>query len=60
MGSRLFKRWFALPLKQVQTINDRHNVVSWFLDKRTSMEDAVLYQKSRNLERLITKVAVCG
>ena len=59
MGSRLFKRWFALPLKQVQTINDRHNVVSWFLDNRTSMEDAQSYiRKVGDLERLITKVAV--
>jgi DNA mismatch repair protein MutS len=59
MGSRLFKRWFALPLKQVQTINDRYNVVSWFIDNRTSMEDAQSYiRKVGDLERLITKVAV--
>ncbi|HOG20430.1 MAG TPA: DNA mismatch repair protein MutS [Salinivirgaceae bacterium] len=59
MGSRLFKRWFALPLKQVQTINDRLNVVSWFMDNRTSMEEAQSYiRKVGDLERLITKVAV--
>ncbi|HQA75968.1 MAG TPA: DNA mismatch repair protein MutS [Salinivirgaceae bacterium] len=59
MGSRLYKRWFALPLKQVQTINDRLNVVSWFMDNRTSMEDAQSYiRKVGDLERLITKVAV--
>ncbi len=59
MGSRLFKRWFALPLKQSQTINERLDVVSWFINNKMLMEDIqVLIRRIGDLERLITKVAV--
>ncbi|SHI91956.1 DNA mismatch repair protein MutS [Algibacter luteus] len=58
MGGRLLKRWLALPLKNVEKIKLRHEVVS-FLSK----ENMVL-QKVQNhikhigdLERLISKVA---
>lgn len=58
MGGRLLKRWLALPLKNVEKIKQRHEVVD-FLVK----EDNVL-QKIKNhikhigdLERLISKTA---
>jgi len=58
MGGRLFKRWLALPLKNVAKIQQRHQVVSYLL------EEATLYDKVRNyikqigdIERLISKVA---
>lgn len=58
MGGRLLKRWLALPLKNVEKIKQRHEVVS-FLTK----ENSVL-QKIQNhikhigdLERLISKTA---
>ncbi|MFV9552279.1 DNA mismatch repair protein MutS [Algibacter sp. PT7-4] len=58
MGGRLLKRWLALPLKHVDKIKQRHEVVN-FLTKK----DDVL-QKIQNhikhigdLERLISKIA---
>ena len=59
MGGRLFKRWFALPLKQVQAINDRLNVVTWFIENGEKA-DAIqfLIKQIGDLERLVSKVAV--
>jgi DNA mismatch repair protein MutS len=58
MGGRLLKRWLALPLKSLEKIQSRHEVVQYLLD------DEVMQQKIRNqikqigdLERLISKVA---
>lgn len=58
MGGRLLKRWLALPLKNVEKISRRHEVVSYLLE-----HDQVLH-KMRNyikrigdIERLISKVA---
>jgi len=58
MGGRLLKRWLALPLKNVEKIKERHEVVD-SLTKNTSV-----LQKIQNhikhigdLERLISKVA---
>ncbi|WP_298532822.1 DNA mismatch repair protein MutS [uncultured Algibacter sp.] len=58
MGGRLLKRWLALPLKNVEKIKQRHEVVS-FLTK----EDEVLQMVQNHikhigdLERLISKTA---
>ncbi|GAA3556309.1 DNA mismatch repair protein MutS [Snuella lapsa] len=58
MGGRLLKRWLALPLKNLDKIKQRHEVVD-FLTK-----DITTHQKIQNhvthigdLERLISKVA---
>lgn len=58
MGARLLKRWLALPLKNVEKIKQRHEVVSYLL------QDEVLFEKLRHyiknmgdVERLISKVA---
>ena len=59
MGSRLLRRWMALPLKDLAPITERHDVVEAFL------QDEVLKEKVEehlrlvgDLERLISKVAV--
>ncbi|MFT5668304.1 MAG: DNA mismatch repair protein MutS, partial [Vicingaceae bacterium] len=58
MGARLLKRWLALPLKNVEKITKRHDVVSYLL------EQEILFEKLRHqikqigdVERLISKVA---
>ncbi|MBN1650972.1 MAG: DNA mismatch repair protein MutS [Bacteroidales bacterium] len=58
MGSRLLKRWMVLPLKEIQPIRERHDIVSFFV-KKTAVRD-VLISEIKNLgdlERLISKVA---
>jgi len=59
MGSRLLRRYMALPLKTLKTINDRHNVVEYFLSN-TDVSESLNQEitKIGDLERLISKVAV--
>ncbi len=59
MGSRLLKRWMALPLKDIEPINKRLGVVELFLKKPEVKE--LIGENLRqvgDLERLISKVAV--
>lgn len=58
MGARLLKRWLALPLKNIDAINQRHEVVSYFLAKPELLQKIQHHIKHvGDLERLISKVA---
>ena len=58
MGGRLLKRWLALPLKDSQKIQSRHQVVS-YLKKNQSVLKNIQNQIKQisDLERLISKIA---
>ena len=58
MGSRLLKRWLALPLKDIHKIRSRHEVVS-YLKENQEIFQKFQYQIKQisDLERLISKVA---
>ncbi len=58
MGSRMLKRWMVLPLKDIQPIKQRHDIVSFFV-KNTSLRDSLIAEINNlgDLERLITKVS---
>ena len=58
MGSRLLKRWLALPLKDIAKIRSRHEVVSYLKDNPEILQK-IQYQIKQisDLERLISKVA---
>ena len=59
MGSRLMKRWMALPLKEVEPINERLDVVEYYLkhpEVKENLEEHLRHVG--DLERLISKVAV--
>jgi DNA mismatch repair protein MutS len=58
MGSRLLKRWLALPLKDIQKIQERHQVVT-YLTAQQEVLQSIQYQIKQisDLERLISKVA---
>lgn len=59
MGSRMLKRWIALPLKETQAIQERLSVVEYFIthpDEKGKLEDHI--RQIGDLERLISKVAV--
>jgi DNA mismatch repair protein MutS len=58
MGSRLLKRWLALPLKDIHKIRNRHEVVSYLKDNLEILQK-IQYQIKQisDLERLISKVA---
>ena len=58
MGGRLLKRWLALPLKNVEKIKQRHEVVSFFKSHKNVHQKIQDYIKSiGDIERLISKVA---
>ncbi|ASV32541.1 DNA mismatch repair protein MutS [Maribacter cobaltidurans] len=58
MGGRMIKRWLALPLKNVQKIKSRHQVVT-----HLGQNDTILFKlqdnikKMGDLERLISKIS---
>lgn len=58
MGSRLLKRWLALPLKEISAVRSRHEVVSYFTSHTDELQQ-IQYQIKQisDLERLISKVA---
>lgn len=59
MGSRLLKRWLALPLKDIAPLNERLDIVEYFRNN----DEARLFFTNKlkiagDLERIISKVAV--
>jgi DNA mismatch repair protein MutS len=58
MGSRLLKRWLALPLKDINKIRNRHEVVSYFKENQAVLKSIQTQIKQiSDLERLISKIA---
>lgn len=59
MGGRLLKRWLALPLKDLNRIKRRHDIVKYFMDNDDFFE-LTTYQIKQisDIERLVSKVAV--
>ncbi|MCF8274089.1 MAG: DNA mismatch repair protein MutS [Flavobacteriaceae bacterium] len=58
MGGRLLKRWLALPLKSVEKIKQRHEVVDFLSKDKTTLQKIQNHIKHiGDLERLISKVA---
>ena len=58
MGGRLLKRWLALPLKNIEKIRRRHQVIS-YLKKEEPILQKLQHgiKQMGDLERLISKVA---
>ena len=59
MGARMLKRWIIFPLKDVQPINRRLDVVEYFFrqpDFKETVEDCL--HRIGDLERIVSKAAV--
>ncbi len=59
MGGRMLKRWVGLPLKNIDDINKRLNIVEYLIeneDFRTKMQNQI--SQISDIERLASKVAV--
>lgn len=59
MGGRMLKRWVGLPLKNIDEINKRLNIVEYLIeneDFRTKMQNQI--SQISDIERLASKVAV--
>lgn len=59
MGARMLKRWISLPLKDIQPINDRLDIVEYFC-KNPEFRERIINQVKLigDLERIISKVAL--
>ena len=58
MGGRLLKRWLALPLKDSNKIQSRHQVVTYLKDNQNVLQNIQKQIKQiSDLERLISKIA---
>ncbi|GLU42646.1 DNA mismatch repair protein MutS [Allomuricauda sp. NBRC 101325] len=58
MGGRMLKRWLALPLKNKDKIQQRHEVVAYLKEETQQLEKAQHWIKPMgDLERLISKLA---
>jgi DNA mismatch repair protein MutS len=59
MGGRLLKRWLSFPLKDIQPVNERLDIVQYLFENTSFREEiAGLIRQVGDLERLISKVAV--
>ena len=58
MGGRLLKRWLVLPLKDLEAIQGRHELVKFFINS-DEISRTVTYQLKQisDLERLLSKIA---
>lgn len=58
MGARLLRRWLALPLKDIEQIKKRQDIVKYLIDT-PDFYDLVTYQIKQisDIERLVSKVA---
>tara|TARA_R110002050_G_scaffold179118_3_gene312431 strand:+ start:74377 stop:76989 length:2613 start_codon:yes stop_codon:yes gene_type:complete len=58
MGGRMLKRWLALPLKNIEKIRRRHQVIAYLYQNETILQKLQHHIKQiGDLERLISKVA---
>lgn len=58
MGGRMLKRWLALPLKNVEKIKSRHEVVKYLLNESETLNKIQnQVKKVGDIERLISKIA---
>ncbi len=58
MGGRLLKRWLLLPLKNLQAIQRRQEIVQYFLkDYDTFSEVSEIIQNIADIERLLGKLS---
>lgn len=58
MGSRLIKRWLAMPLRDKKHIDERHDVVDYLLQhQEIASELSNVLKRIGDLDRLISKVA---
>ncbi len=59
MGARLLRKWLALPLKNIEDINSRLEIVEYFT-KNTEIQSEIkrLLKSIGDLERLISKVVI--
>ena len=59
MGGRMLKRWIVLPLTDINKINERLNLVEYFI-KETELRTGIIQKikLSGDIERLVSKISL--
>ena len=58
MGGRLLKRWIAMPLKEIQKIEERLSLVEAFVQNPENLENIQhILSQIGDLERMVSKIA---
>jgi len=59
MGARLLRRWILMPLKEMEPLMERQDVVHYLTEHRNDADEiAKLINFTGDLERIISKVAI--
>ena len=59
MGARLLRRWLLMPLKNIKSVNERHEVVDFFFrEQEFSLVIEQLIKAIGDLERLSSRIAI--
>lgn len=59
MGARLMRKWVVMPLKDKNEVEERHQIVHFFVENEDDRESLLKYLRPiGDLERLISKVSV--
>lgn len=59
MGARLLRQWITLPLCDLASIEQRHEVVEWFVNQSALRRESMSQLSAiHDLERLISRVAL--
>ncbi|MCJ7446883.1 MAG: DNA mismatch repair protein MutS [Bacteroidales bacterium] len=59
MGGRMMKRWISLPLKDIQPVNERLDIVQHLVEKVAFRDElSALIRQIGDLERLVSKAAL--
>ncbi len=59
MGARLMRRWIVMPVKEKPVIEERLNIVEYYIKNRKFSDDlSRIFKEVGDLERIISKVAV--
>ncbi|MBL4823085.1 MAG: DNA mismatch repair protein MutS [Colwellia sp.] len=60
MGSRLLKRWLHFPLRDVTTLNNRHNAIEQILATDLHHDIQPILKSLGDIERIVSRIALCS
>jgi len=58
MGSRLLKRWLHFPLRDLATLNNRHNAIEHILETDLHQDIQPILKGLGDIERIVSRIAL--
>ena len=60
MGSRLLKRWLHFPLRDLTTLNNRHNAIEKIITTDLHADIQPILKGLGDIERIVSRIALCS